>query len=103
MLDALASEIYLEYSIENKFLQAPLEITSALTLVFITLGASDFVEFLGAFFIVEVLSMCFRMYVMPLWGVIQGYTEQKLKDINRYLKKKKALQQENEQNIFDKN
>ena len=54
----------------------------------ITLGSSDFVEFLGAFFITTILAMDFRLYVLPLWKYVQAFVEQKVKVIKKILHRK---------------
>jgi hypothetical protein len=52
------------------------------------LGAITFVEFLGAFYIIELVSMAFRLYVMPFWKFTQEYLEEKIDHLLKLYKKK---------------
>jgi len=51
--------------------------TCSITFVLITLGAANFIEFLGAYYIIEVISMIFRLYIVPLWKYYQEILEKK--------------------------
>ena len=82
-------------------MQGPGEIVSNVTILIITLGAADFLEFLGAFFIVTIVSMCFRLYVHSLWVYIQETSEELSEKLTKYWHKRKKIQKEH--SIFDKN
>ena len=73
---------------------------SAITWVFVTLGATDFVEFMAAFFICTTIGMSFRLYIMPIWKFAQENIEESIKVFKKmYVMKQK--QKETSQSLFD--
>ena len=98
LIDSVISEILLEYNIHDKVkylntiikqtVFCPSETLSTISFVLITLGAITFIEFLGAYYIIELVSMVFRLYVMPFWKFIQEYLEEKIKHLLKLYKKK---------------
>ena len=69
-IDMFFSEIYLAFSLVDKQYLEPNNIIQNITIFLITLGAVDFLEFLGAFFIVTLISMNFRLYLVPAFKTV---------------------------------
>ena len=91
-IDMFFSEIYLAFSLVDKQYLEPNNIIQNITIFLITLGAADFLEFLGAFFIVTLISMNFRLYVVPTFKTVLEHSVEYIEKVKKFLKHKKRKQ-----------